>query len=84
LSKDRCNFDLPLPSPQLQHAVSKAFDRLGRDTKDSLIQHLHSEGIDLNDGSQRTLNQLNAALEPIFSKEATSLIMEMIWDYLKD
>jgi hypothetical protein len=45
---------------------------------------LHSEGIDLNDGSQRTLNQLNAALEPIFSKEATSLIMEMIWNYLKD
>jgi hypothetical protein len=84
LPRDRRDFDLPIPSSQLQLAVSKAFDTLGRDAKDSLFEHLRSRGIDLDDGSQRTLNQINAALEPIFSKEAAALIMEMIWNYLKD
>ena len=45
---------------------------------------MRSQGIDLDDGSQRMLNQLNAALELIFSKEATILIMEAIWNFLND
>jgi hypothetical protein len=84
LTKDRCDFDLPIPSSQLHIAVSKAFDTLGNDAKDSLLDHLRSKGINLDDGSQRTLNQINATLEPIFSKEAAVLIMEMIWNSLKD
>jgi hypothetical protein len=67
LSKDRCDFDLPIPSSQLHLAVDRAFDTLGSGAKDSLLEHLRSQGINLNDGSQRTLNQLNAALDPIFS-----------------
>lgn len=82
LPQDRCDFDLPISSSQLRLAVSKAFDTLGQPAKDSLLEHLRSQGIDLDDGSQRTLNQLNAALEPIFSKEATVIIMEMIWNFL--
>jgi hypothetical protein len=84
LSRDRCDFDLPIPSPQLRLAVDKALDTLGQPAKDSLLDHLRSQGINLDDGSQRTLNQLTAALEPIFSKEATVLVMEMIWNFLND
>jgi len=68
LPNDRCDFDMPIPSTKLQLAVSRAFDTLGQAAKDSLLTHLRSQGIDLDDGSQRTLNQLNAALEPIFSR----------------
>jgi hypothetical protein len=83
LPNDRCDFDLPIPSMKLQLAVSGAFETLGQPAKDSLLVHLRSQGIDLDDGSQRTLNQLNAALEPIFSKEATVLIMEVVWNFLR-
>lgn len=81
---DRCDFDMPIPSMQLRLAVSRALDTLGDPVKESLLAHLRSQGIDLDDGSQRTLNQINAALEPIFSKDATALIMEVIWNYLDD
>ena len=84
LSRDRCDFDLPIPSKQLRIAVDKALDTLGQPAKDSLLDHLRSQGVNLDDGSQRTLNQLSAALEPIFSKEATILVIEMIWNFLND
>jgi hypothetical protein len=67
LSRDRCNFDLPIPSTQLQIAVSKTLDTLGQPAKDSLHDHLRAQGIILDDGSQRTLHLLSAALVPIFS-----------------
>nr|AFK24822.1 hypothetical protein Josef01_02j05_33 [uncultured archaeon] len=79
---DHCDFDVPIPSPRLQGAVDKALDVLGQEAKDALLAHLRSGGINLGDGSQRTLNDLNAALESIFSKDATAFIMEMIWKNL--
>ena len=84
LPNDRCDFGMPIPSSRLQLAISRAFDTLRRPAKDSLLVHHRSQGIDLDDGSQRMLNPLNAALEPIFSKEATVLIMEAIWNFLND
>lgn len=74
----------PIPSTQLQIAVIKTLDTLGQPAKDSLLDHLRAQGISLDDGSQRMLSQLTAALEPIFSKEATILVMEMIWNFLDD
>ena len=84
LPNDRCDFDVPLPSMKLRFAVGRAFDTFGQPAKDSLFVNLRSRGINLDDGSQRTLNHLNAALEPIFSKEATVLLMEAIWNFLND
>jgi hypothetical protein len=79
---DHCDFDVPIPSLRLQGAVDKALDVLGQEAKDALLAHLRSMGIDLGDGSQRTLNDLNAALESVFSKEATTFIMELVWKNL--
>lgn len=81
---DRCDFDTPIPSSKLQSAINKAFDTLGSDARNSLIDHLRSKGINLSDGSQLTLNEINAALVPIFSSEAAALLMEMIWNLLED
>ena len=78
-SKDRCDFNVSIPSSQLQLAVNNAFDYLGKDAKDSLLEHLQFQGINLADGSNYNLNQLVAALQPIFSKEATFLVIEMVW-----
>ncbi len=83
MSKDRCDFDLPIPSSQLHLAVSRAFETLGKDAKNSLLAHLQSQGINLEDESQHTLNQLMAALKPIFPKDAADLVMEMVWNHLK-
>jgi hypothetical protein len=41
---------------------------LGMEAKDELLEHMRSQNIHLDDGSQRMLNKLNAALEPIFSR----------------
>lgn len=79
MSNDRCDFDIPIPSMKLQLAFSRAFDTLGQPAKDSLLVHLRSGGIDLDDGSQRTLNQLNAALESIFSKDFQKRPRSLSW-----
>jgi len=79
LSNDRCDFDIPIPSMKLQLAVSRAFDTLGQPANDSLLMHLRSRDIDLDDGSQRTLNQHSAALEPIFSKDFQKRPRSLSW-----
>jgi len=55
---------------------------LGQPAKDFLLEHPRSQGIDLEDGLRRTLNQLNAALAPFFTKQATAIIMEMIRNHV--
>ena len=79
MSIDSCGFDLPIYSSQLQLAVSRAFGTLANDAEDSLFAYLQFRSINLDNGSKHTLNQLVAALEPIFSKEAIALVMEMVW-----
>ena len=79
MSNDRCDLDIPIPSMKLQLSVSRAFDTLGQPAKDSLLVHLRFGGINLDDGSQRTLNQLNAALESIFSKDFQKRPRSISW-----
>jgi hypothetical protein len=79
---DRLDHNAPIPALQLQNAVTKALDTLGPEAREALFTHLHDKGIDLGNGSDYTLGQLGNAMESIFSKEATALIMEMVWNYL--
>gem|GEM_PF-6324738 len=84
MSDDVCNYDTPFPPSQLHPAVNRAFNTLGPQAKEGFLDHPHKEGIDLEGESQCTLNQLAAALEQLFAKDAAVLMMmEMVWHFLK-
>ena len=83
MHQDGRDYDTPIPSARLRPAVTQAFDMLGGDTKVALLEHLRRQGIDLTGKSQYTMGKISDALEQIFAKDATRLIMDIVWHYMK-
>jgi hypothetical protein len=74
---------MPFPPSQLRPAVNRAFDTLGPQAKEGFLDHPHKEAVDLERESQCTVNQLAAALDQLFAKDAAVLMMEMVRHFLK-
>lgn len=63
-------------------ALDTALNTLGKSAKDMIMAHLASQGITPDKKPRYALSEVAAAFELLFCKNATDLIMKLVWNAL--